>query len=147
MNITQRFMHYAMAFEQTYSDDSWQRLVPFFHSDASYQILNAPFHCELKGRDAIFVGIKKSLDNFDRKCIRKLSGQSNIREEGNNVIVHGSISYQRDSDPASHSSLSETITYQDGKIIRLQDIYDMGEAEKFEAWMQTYGEGLDASYI
>src|SRR5688572_7105692 len=64
---TNRFFAYAQAFEQTFADDDWSRLAQYFEPDAVYEVRNVPFACRIEGRDAIFRGIKKSLDNFDRR--------------------------------------------------------------------------------
>ena len=56
MTNLSRFMAYAAAFEQTFADDNWQRLEPFFTPDATYRVSGLPASCELHGRDAIFRG-------------------------------------------------------------------------------------------
>ena len=61
------FGAYAADFEQTYKDDDWSRLDRYFAPDATYQVKGEPFTTNLKGREAIFKGIKKSLDGFDRR--------------------------------------------------------------------------------
>ena len=48
------FMDYAAAFEQTYDDDDWSRLTPFFSENASYEVRGGPMACKISGRDAIF---------------------------------------------------------------------------------------------
>ncbi len=62
------FMDYAAAFEQTYVDDDWSRLAPFFAEDASYEVRGGPLACKITGREAIFTGIRKSIDGLDRRC-------------------------------------------------------------------------------
>ena len=54
----QVFMDYAAAFEETYIDDDWSRLTPFFHEDARYEVRGGPMACEIEGREAIFKGLK-----------------------------------------------------------------------------------------
>jgi len=58
---TKFFMDYAAAFEQTYVDDDWTRLTPFFSEDATYEVRGGPLACRLSGRDAILAGLKKSI--------------------------------------------------------------------------------------
>tara|TARA_B110001469_G_C9502074_1_gene250652 strand:+ start:373 stop:531 length:159 start_codon:yes stop_codon:yes gene_type:complete len=51
MTNLERFQAYADAFEETYSDDNWQRLEEFFTADAVY----APGDgTEAVGRDQVF---------------------------------------------------------------------------------------------
>ena len=48
-------------------DDDWSRFRPYFADDAVYEVKSNSFGCKLTGPDAIFTGIKKSLDGFDRQ--------------------------------------------------------------------------------
>ena len=61
------FGAYAADFEKTFKDDDWSRLDRYFAPDATYRVKGEPFAASIKGRDAIFKGIKKSLDGFDRR--------------------------------------------------------------------------------
>ena len=65
-NLT-AFMRYAADFEKTLADDDWSRLRQYFAPDAVYEVKAPGFPCRLQGPDAIFKGMKKSLDGFDRK--------------------------------------------------------------------------------
>jgi hypothetical protein len=67
MGTTDTFLGYAQDFEKTYADDDWSRLERYFAPDAVYEVRNVPFGCRLVGPQAIFRGIKKSLDGFDRR--------------------------------------------------------------------------------
>ena len=64
----QLFMDYAAAFEETYADDNWSRLTPFFADEATYEVRGGPLACKISGRGEIFAGLKKSLDGLDRRC-------------------------------------------------------------------------------
>src|SRR6185369_14569969 len=67
MDIMRQFLAYAGDFERTYADDDWSRLYQYFADDAVYEVKATSFGCRLQGPQAIFAGIKKSLDGFDRK--------------------------------------------------------------------------------
>ena len=67
MDNLQRFMMYAADFEKTLADDDWSRLREYFADEAVYEVKSDGFPCTLTGPEAIFTGIKKSLDGFDRK--------------------------------------------------------------------------------
>ena len=58
----QVFMDCAAAFEQTYADDDCSRLKPFFTEDARYEVRGGPLPCELRGREAILRGLKRSIN-------------------------------------------------------------------------------------
>ena len=67
MDPLQRFGAHAMDFEKTFEDDDWARLEGYFAEDATYTVTGTPFDCAVRGRDAIFRAIKKSIDGFDRR--------------------------------------------------------------------------------
>lgn len=145
MNVSEVFIGYATAFEETYRDDDWQRLSPYFHEDATYEVCNMPFHCALRGREAIFRGIKRSLDGFDRKCQRTLPGPSVFKEEGDKVLVFGGVVYEREGSQTS-ATLWEIATIKDDQICSIVDIYSPGDAENYEKWISQWDDGLSAAY-
>src|SRR2546429_9325087 len=82
MPILDRFLAYAQDFERTYVDDEWSRLEQYFTPAATYEVVG-PTPCKLNGRAAIFRGIKKSLDGFDRKFAeRRISVEGTPKAEG-----------------------------------------------------------------
>jgi SnoaL-like protein len=147
MSLIQQFIEQRAAFEKTYDDGNWARLEPYFSEDLIYEVINMPFHCVINGRPAVIAGLRRSIERFDKRCRRTVGLGSMVVQEGNNVLVHGGIRFQRGGSPPVESGLWEVATYRDGRIERLIDIYDPGEGAKFERWMAEWGEGLDASYI
>ena len=71
MDIMQKFLGYAGDFEKTLADDDWTRLGHYFADDAVYEVKAESFGCRLVGPTAIFRGMKKSLDGFDRKFAKR----------------------------------------------------------------------------
>lgn len=47
-SATDRFIAYALDFEQTYDDDDWSRLEHHFAPDAVYEVRNTAFGCRLE---------------------------------------------------------------------------------------------------
>jgi hypothetical protein len=109
-------------------------------------VMNMPFHCNIRGRQAVIAGLKRSIERFDRLCQRTVGIDAMVFEEGSNVLAHGGIRFQRDGSPPIESGLWEIATYRDGLIERLIDVYDPGDGVRFERWMAEWGDGLDASY-
>ena len=149
---TKVFMDYASAFEQTYIDDDWSRLTPYFSKDATYEVRGGPLACKLSGRDAIVAGLKKSIDGLDRRCTdRRLE-----LTEGPNVVGDDSsrelsiawrVTYQYRDAPELVLPGRSTFTIADGVIVGMRDEYDEKEMGGVGAWMLKYGEGLDAAYV
>ena len=139
------FMAYASAFEQTFADDDWQRLEPFFAEDATYQVSGLPAACSLRGRDQIFRGIKKSLDGFDRRLsVRTIVPTAPPTEADNTVTLHGFVRYQREG--AAPIELHATIVaeFDDGRICRMHDTFALDAAAI--TWMHANAD-LDGSYV
>jgi ketosteroid isomerase-like protein len=139
------FMAYAAAFEQTYADDNWQRLEPFFAEDATYEVSGIPGGGVMHGRDAIFRGIKKSLDGFDRRMTsRQIVPTAPPTESADRVTLQGLVRYVRDGAPVEmHATI--VVEFADGKISRMHDTFALDATAL--AWFQQHAHGLDGSYL
>ena len=149
---TKVFMDYAAAFEQTYVDDDWSRLAPFFSEDATYEVRGGPMACNITGRDAVFAGLKKSIDGLDRRCSDRhinLTEGPNIIGTGNGhqLSIGWQVTYQYGDAPKMVLPGRSVFTIADGVIVAMRDEYDEKELEGVGAWMLKYGEGLDGSYV
>jgi hypothetical protein len=147
MKLIQQFAAQRAAFEAAYASNDWSALGAFFHDDITYEVMNMPFNCVIRGRDEVLAGFQRSVDRFDKLCIRTVGIGSTIREEGVNVLVHAGIRFEREGAPATSAKLWEIATYRDGLIERMLDIYDPGCDEEFGRWMTAWGEGLDPRYV
>lgn len=146
------FMDYAAAFEQTYIDDDWSRLAQYFSEDASYEIRGGPLACKISGREAIFVGLKKSIDGLDRRCtdrqLELIEGPNIIATDDDHEISIGwSVVYQYGDAPKMTLPGRSVFTIADGVIIAMRDEYDDQEMGSVSAWMLEHGEGLDGAYV
>ena len=143
----QRFYEYAVAFEQTYVDDDWSRLAPFFADDAVYEVRGSGVECRLQGRDAILRGLKKSIDGFDRHCTRRVEVLGTPETDGDTVSVRWQGTYDHSGAPQLVFQGRSIATVRDGLIVHLADEYDPGEADKAAAWLREHAPGLDMSYV
>jgi len=148
----QVFMDYAAAFEQTYVDDDWLRLTPFFSQDASYEVQGGPLACQISGREAILAGLRKSIDGLDRQCsdrkIELTDGPEVVTTDaGQTVSLGWRIDYQYKDAPRVGFAGRSVVTILDGVIVALKDEYEDEEMERLSAWMREHGEGLDGSYV
>ena len=147
MSLIKSFVAQRGVFEKAYANGDWQALVPFFHCDVVYEVMNMPFHCVIRGRNEFLTGLQRSVERFDKLCIRTVGIDSSIREEGNNVIVYSGMRFERGGAPPVSSRVWEIATYRGGRIERIVDLYDLGSADKFARWMDAWGEGLDPRYV
>jgi len=149
---TKVFMDYAAAFEQTYVDDDWSRLARFFPEDATYEVRGRPLACSISGRDAIFAGLKKSIDGLDRRCSDRqidLTDGPNVigTDSGHELSVGWRVTYQYGDAPKMVLPGRSVFTIADGVIVAMRDEYDEEDLESVGAWALRYGEGLDGSYV
>lgn len=148
----QVFMDYAAAFEETYLDDDWSRLAPFFAEDARYEVRGGPFACVITGRDAILAGLKKSIDGLDRRCSERKIDVTEVPEvkstdDGHALSVGWLVSYQYGNAPQAGLPGRSVAKLADGVIVALRDEYNDEETKPFTAWMLEHGAGLDGSYV
>ena len=146
------FMNYAAAFEQTYDDDDWSRLTQYFPEDARYEVRGGPLACQIAGREAIFAGLKKSIDGLDRRCSDRhleLTDGPNVTEAGigHEVSVVWHVTYQYGDAPKMVLPGRSVFNIANGVIVAMRDEYDDEELQDVGAWLQAYGEGLDGSYV
>lgn len=146
MTKLERFMAYAAAFEQTFVDDDWTRLAPFFADDVTYQVSGLPAACTIHGRDAMFAGMKKSIDGFDRRMsTRKIVGTAPPRESGDTVTFEGFVRYEREGAPAIDLHATLVAEFSGDLIIRMHDTFALdGAAMK---WLFQHARDLDGSYV
>ena len=145
-------MGYVEAFEQTYADDDWSRLAQYFSQDVSYEVRGGPFACTMSGREAVFGGLKKSIDGLDRRCtdrkIELTDGPNSVKTDSALELSIGwhAIYHYRDAPKMTLPGRS-VFTISGGVIVAMRDEYDDEEMVSVGSWMQEYGEGLDGSYV
>ena len=147
MDILRSFMTYARDFETTLADDDWARLAPYFAPDAVYEVKAPSFGCRLVGPAAIFAGMKKSLDGFDRRFARRdVEVTSGPDISGDEMSMSWKVVYHKDGLPSFTLRGRSAVRYADGRIAHLTDAYDAGVEADIAAWRRETGLTLDASY-
>lgn len=148
MDNLEHFLTYAGDFEKTYKDDDWKRLEPYFAEDAVYEVKGLGLDCRLQGPAAIFAGIKKSLDNFDRTfASRKIAVTSGPEVTGDVVRIGWTVTYGREGlEPFPLRGRSE-VRYRDGRIAYLGDSYDASMEKDAAEWTARTGVTLDPRYV
>ena len=147
MSILELFLAYAADFEKTLADDDWSRLEPYFAEDAVYRVESSSFGAELQGPAAIFAGMKKSLDGFDRQFDTRDIAPSAPVVEGQEMRVDWSIDYHKPGLPDFHLEGRSEVELRDGQIVRLVDHYDEATTNAALAeWTAATGIELDPRY-
>src|SRR5689334_4041985 len=147
MEILPAFLAYARDFEKTLADDDWSRLRPHFGAAAVYEVQAPSFGCRLVGPDAIFAGMKKSLDGFDRKFDgRDIAVTEGPDVDGDELRMAWEVTYRKEGWPPFVLRGRSAVRYAGGTIASLVDSYDAGVAPEFERWQRETGVRLDPSY-
>jgi hypothetical protein len=147
MEIMQQFLAYAGDFEKTLADDDWTRLRQYFADAAVYEVQAESFGCRLIGPQAIFAGIKKSLDGFDRKFTsRDIEVTSGPEIADNEIAMAWKVVYHKEGLPPFVLRGRSTVRYAGDKIAHLADTYDPSVADELAAWQRESGLTLDPSY-
>jgi SnoaL-like domain len=147
MDILLQFMAYAGDFEKTLADDDWTRIRQYFADDAVYEVKAESFGCRLAGPPAIFAGMKKSLDGFDRKFAgREVAVTSGPEIDGEEMRMGWAVTYEKEGVTPFVLRGRSLVRYRDGRIAYLSDIYEPSIERELADWQRRTGIGLDASY-
>lgn len=146
--MLEKFLTYYEAFEQTYIDDDWSRLEPLFAEDAVYRVRGGTsFDCDLQGRSQVFRGIRIFLDGFDRRCERRIENISDPMVGEDWVKIHGAAFYKRGDSTELALELHETITFREGLIVSIEDLYPPDLEANNADWLERWGADLVLSYV
>ena len=147
MDLVQRFLEYAAAFERVYRSDAWSELEPFFTEGAVYEVKGPPpFGGRHSGRAALLAALRASVDRFDRRFARRtveiLDGPA-LRDDG--VRLRWRASYSTPGLPELCFDGEELAAFEGDRIARLEDRFPPESVSLFELWMLHYGGRLGSA--
>lgn len=148
MDVLASFMAYAADFERTYADDEWSRLVKHFAPDAVYEVAGEGIGCRLVGPEAILAGMRKSVDNFDRKFeSRQLEPAGAPEVEGDSLRVDWRVLYDRAGWPQFVLRGRTEARVGAAGITLLRDSYAPEVAVELAEWSRRTGAKVNPSYV
>lgn len=140
MSITDRYQAYADAFEESYEDDDWTRIEPFFTEDAVYE--GDPE--DARGRAAVLAKLKGGVDAFDRRMDSRTPDFQAPTAEGDTVSVNWKVTYTKADCPDLVISGQEIAVFEGDRIALLRDVFDPAALESMGEWMATHGSKLES---
>lgn len=140
MSILERYQGYAAAFEQTYEDDDWSRIEPFFAEGAVYE--GDP---TAHGRAAVLDKLKGGIDSFDRLMDERLPEFQPPTVDGNTLTMTGKVTYKKAGAPNLVLSGVETAQFEGDQIASLRDDMDPGVEKGIGDWMAAHGAKLQGA--
>jgi len=137
MSIADRYQAYADAFEQSYVDDDWSRIEPFFTEDAVYE--GDP---DARGRDAVLAKLKAGIDAFDRRMDSRTPDFQTPTVQGETLTMKWTVTYTKAGCPELVISGVETAVFQGERIALLRDSFDPAAEKAMGQWMAEHGAAL-----
>jgi len=123
-----RFAEYAAAFEETFADDDWDRLEPYFTEDAVYAVGGGPpFGGRWQGRTQLIQQLRDSVNEVDRTFDDRrleLLGAPAIGD--NSCEVRWRATYTKAGCPDVVVVGTELATFEGDRIRLLKDLIEDG---------------------
>ena len=141
MNIQDRFQDYANAFEITFEDNDWSRLVPYFTEDAAY---DSGFGEVAHGRAAVMTKLEGAVDGLDRLMDTRVVELTPPTTEGDTVRTNWTARYSKAGVPDLQFTGTEYARFEGDCIAHLLDELDPGTEEAINDWLAQHGESLSA---
>jgi hypothetical protein len=121
-----RFAEYAAAFEETYTDDNWERLEPYFTEDAIYAVTaGPPFGGRWEGRKQLLQQLCNSVNEVDRTFDERrleLLGTPTTGEDS--CEVSWRVTYTKAGCPDLVVEGTERATFDGDRIRLLEDVIE-----------------------
>ncbi len=139
MSIAERFQAYAEAFEETYKDDDWTRIEPFFTEDAVYEA--APEE-DARGREAVLAKLKGAIDSFDRQMDSRTPDFETPTVDGDTLRMNWKVTFTKTGCQDLVISGVETAVFEGDRIALLRDEFDPAAETEMGEWMAANGAKL-----
>lgn len=140
MNLVQRFLAYASAFEETYVDDDWSRLEPFFTEGATYRVTGGPPLGGLwTGRAAVIDHLHDVVEHFDRRFDERRVDIEGAPEVGDEELAFDwRATYTLAGAPDLVVRGRERAVFDGDRIHTLEDHTADGDDERAMAWLARH---------
>jgi hypothetical protein len=141
MSNVEIYNAYFQAFEETYKDDDWNRITPYFASDMRYN--NAEGQTLTSGAAAVQY-LQTAVDALDRRFdSRAFDGEPAITGDGDTVTLVFKVRYKIEGAPDLVICGKEVATFKEGKIQHMDDLFEDASLAEFASWMQKHAGLLD----
>ena len=138
MSIESVYQAYAEAFEESYVDDDWSRIEPFFTEDSVYEDDPA----DAVGRAAVLAKLKGGVDGFDRQMDSRTPNFQTPTVSGDTLTMNWQVTYTKAGCPDLVISGQEIAVFAGEQIARLSDVMDPDALAGMGQWMETHGAKL-----
>lgn len=136
MEPGKKFMEYAIAFEQTFSDDNWARLKPYFSKNAIYTVAGGPpLGGRFEGREKLLEHLRNSVNELDRKFDARRVEPVGEPKTGDDWFEMGwRATYEKSGCPNLVFEGIERATFQGGLIVLLEDTIEPEAGQRIKEY-------------
>lgn len=143
-NHVEQLAAYAMAFESTFADDDWSRLVPHFAPDAEREVRGGgilAFHSV--GRDEVLADLKRNVDDMDRRFDLRIPEVLAGPEERDGVVwMDWRLTLRRAGLPDLVVEGRHGTWHRDGVITRIEEHVSDEVGATVERYLAKHAAGL-----
>lgn len=135
-----RFLEYAAAFEQTYDDDDWERLEPYFTEDAVYTVTGGPpLGGRFEGRKRVLDQLRQVLDALDRRFDERRVQPVDEPKVGKDWFeMDWRATYEKAGCPDLVFEGSERVTFRGDRIILMEDTVEDDADRRIQEYIERY---------
>jgi len=135
---------YAMAFEETFADDHWERLVPHFAPDAAREVLGGrllAFHSV--GRDEVIADLRRNVADMDRRFDLRIPEVLAGPDEHDGVVwMDWRLTLRRPSIPDLVVEGRHGTWHRDDAIVRIEEHVSDAVGERVETYLAKHAAAL-----
>jgi len=135
---------YAMAFEETFADDHWERLVPHFAPDAEREVLGGrllAFHSV--GRDEVIADLRRNVADMDRRFDLRIPEVLAGPDERDGVVwMDWRLTLRRAGIPDLVVEGRHGTWHRAGAIVRIEEHVSDAVGTRVETFLATHGAAL-----
>lgn len=147
--MIETWQNWIAAFDLAFETDDWTEAQTYLTEDVVYVVAGVPFACDLRGRNAVIGGFRKSLENFDRKFDSRRWEAVDLKVWANHAITGlAKGRYELRGKPPITFAARSAWFFRGTQISLMTDIYDITEVNSMRTleWLAQHGGDMDASY-
>ncbi len=140
MEPAKRFLEYATSFEQTFSDDDWARLEPYFAEGIIYSVTGGPpLGGRWQGKRQVLEHLRDSLNELDRRFDERrveVVGAPTIGDTSFEMVWRAT--YEKAGCPELVIDGTERASFEGDLILLLEDMLEAGTDRRIQEYMARY---------
>ena len=140
----ERFMGYALAFEQAFWAEAWDSLPPFFTEDARHVVRGGgALATDDRGREAVLAGLRRSVSGMDRRFDARIPEVlDGPRTQDGGVWMRFAVSLRRAGLPELRFQGEHLTRYQGGRIVSIEEWPEAGAGERVARYLAEHDASL-----